>query len=1516
VNAGRQLADLLVRWQAAPGPAAAAAVNDAAAADPAPADAALWRRFLETTGEQPFLAALPDRAARHRWAETVFAAIRHAEFGLADLLDWRVRTNPDVVYLHDLGRPGEPRLTFTQVRRRIRRIAGHLLGPAPLAQPRPCVGILAANTLDGALCDLACLMHDIPVAPLNIQEDTATLAWICDRLAIADLVVDGPDLLQRALDVRDRARVPFVIHLLQPSGGTDLDRIRILEPDLAGLADEEAERRLAGRPRDGLDDPCTVLFTSGSTGRPKGIAFTPFNLVSKRFARAAALPAVGRGEVLLAYLPLYHTFGRYLELLGMLYWGGTYVFAGEPSADSLLAGMRKVRPTGLVSVPLRWQQLRERAEESTGDRAALAAVTGGRLRWGLSAAGWLAPDTFRWFHARQVQLCSGFGMTEGTGGLTMTPPDEYVDESVGLPLPGVRIRIGSEGELQVAGPYIARYLPEDGAPGDLGAGGRDRDAEAWLGTGDLFQELPGGHLQIVDRIKDIYKNNRGQTVAPRKVESRFAGVPGISRTFLAGDGRPYNVLLIVPDEQDAVLGGLDPRGRDHYFHRVVRQANLDLAAYERVVNFAVLERDFSVDRGELTAKGSYRRKEIAANHKALLDDLYRRRTLVWGERRLLVPDWVLRDLGLLEDEIVVAGEALVNRRSGARLRLGPGRRPGWLRIGDLEYRPTEPSQVLDLGLFARQPLLWVGNPELQTFLPCRDGWDARLIGVDEQVLLPARTSDADEAVCPPRREDRLGSLDALCREVLFGEFATARTAVTAREARLPKAPPREAVLIRRRLESLAGHPRLEIRCDAYRILVLDEPEPDYGRYLAAFVASGQPFLCPDSIAAIARDASEPERLLSFRRRLHAYRQHLTWPAAPEVRGIFADLLRLLVDFARNHPENLPTVRRELLCWCLFRQDPPLAQHAHARLDELTTWHRARLQAAAPPREAWADRLAFQDGLEPAEITSLREVLTSTTFLAESVALVFDETFDLADIPPAGVWVSRTLSQPFPSRYRVSINTRSGHHFDLLLVLREDLADPEVMETFQRVAAIRAWPTDTPVLPRLGALRPALGAASLAFASGLSIWDRIRQQGATADAVTAYGARNWRRLLVAGMAVVITAWRHSGREIVPGMVHPANVIVSDRDWQKSDLVISLAGWRRYAGPLDLVRPLLKNFLRLPASHYPALQGLFDDGWLGDAVAEALGPGEGREFLNEIVAALEREPFAEGGPDLVARLRRFARELAVRYRPPLVVERAADRYRRWREMNADPSPRARSDQLESLVRLYRLDREGEPACFTLFRQTYLSEAPDAARRACDQLVARLFRHPDLRASRTVELSDLQAALLDPEDRLALGRLAFPQSAIGHHPAVQSVGDPARGHVVLVTDIADDHGGRYLVREPRDAAEMGRLYRLFLQSGFPLAISEADRHLVVVDRHEHLMGGVVWRIDTAGEPHLDGVVVTDSLRGRGLARVLLEDFSDRLADDGHAVLRTHFSLQGFFEHLGFRVDRQRGGLVKQLR
>jgi long-subunit acyl-CoA synthetase (AMP-forming) len=213
-----------------------------------------------------------------------------------------------------------------------------------------------------------------------------------------------------------------------------------------------------------IDDLATVMYTSGTTGTPKGIQFSQRNLVFKRFARALAIPEIGENDVFLCYLPLFHTFGRFLEMLGCVFWGATYCFLRNPSAEGLLRGMQRHRPTVFISVPKKWMQLHEAITHHADpvhatDEALLEAtrkVTGGRLRWGISAAGYLDPDVFRFFHRQGVELMSGFGMTEATGGITMTPPGEYKESSLGPALPGIEVRLAEDGELCIRGPYVMR----------------------------------------------------------------------------------------------------------------------------------------------------------------------------------------------------------------------------------------------------------------------------------------------------------------------------------------------------------------------------------------------------------------------------------------------------------------------------------------------------------------------------------------------------------------------------------------------------------------------------------------------------------------------------------------------------------------------------------------------------------------------------------------------------------------------------------------------------------------------------------------------------------------------------------------------------------------------------------------------------------------------------------------------------------------------------------------------------
>ena len=321
--------------------------------------------------------------------------------------------------------------------------------------------------MDGACADLACLTFDILVTPINPHFNTENLAWIFDTLQINTVVVETDELRNKLDTIRPLVKKPFHLFLMDPDAQLRGEGESLPGEAMAQLGTKETDAILGGRPRRKILDLATVMFTSGSTGRPKGVQYTIYNLISKRFARAAALPKVGNDEVLFSFLPLYHTFGRYLEMTGMLFWGGTYVFAGNPSLETLLEGLKKVQPTGLISIPRRWQQIKDRCLEEMGEAGEKAArteafrrIVGDGLRWGLSAAGALEPAAFHFFQRHGVELCSGFGMTEATGGITMTPPGGYEDNSVGVPLPGLEARLSEEGELQISGHYIRSSTSE------------------------------------------------------------------------------------------------------------------------------------------------------------------------------------------------------------------------------------------------------------------------------------------------------------------------------------------------------------------------------------------------------------------------------------------------------------------------------------------------------------------------------------------------------------------------------------------------------------------------------------------------------------------------------------------------------------------------------------------------------------------------------------------------------------------------------------------------------------------------------------------------------------------------------------------------------------------------------------------------------------------------------------------------------------------------------------------------
>ena len=1506
------LADLLELLSDADAPAPAlaeAAIRTVAAAEQALAapgvPAETWHRYLDLTRRREFLLALPDLETRTRWAETTFGAVRASGYSFATLLSQRVAAHPERVFLQGSPRPEAPRWTYLQTARRLRAVAAAL---ASLAGEPARVAIVAENSLEAACCDLACLVHGLFVAPLAPHLPESELTPILSRLGANLVVVDSADQLAKVETAAARLPGPIRPVLLDTAARIRRGDAAVLGEEIAKRGPEETERVLSTLRPFALDDAATVLFTSGSTGAQKGFAFSPFNILTKRFARAAALPFVGEGEVLLCYLPLCHTFGRYLELLGSLFWGGTYVFAGNPSLETLLAGLRQVRPTGLVSIPARWQQLYERCQRRLGavagpeeEVAAVREVAGGRLAWGLSAAGFLEPAVFRFFQRSGVALCSGFGMTEATGGITMTPPGQYEDGSVGVPLPGIRVRLTGEGELEIAGPYVAREFGE-AAPSPA--------EESWIGTGDIFRVRPGGHYEIVDRVKDIYKNSRGQTVAPRRVEQLFEGVPGIRRTFLAGDGRDDNVLLIVPDGEAPILADLaSEEDRQEYFARIVAEANLDLAPHERVVGFALLGRDFSPDRGELTPKGSYRRRAIEENFRELLASLYRGTAVRLEGKGLAVriPRWLYRDLGILEGDLVLGDESLDDERRGLSLVLRRTDEPAAVRVGDLDYSIR--GDVVDLGLLAHQPLLWLGNPSLAAFCPLKGGWDLPLGAFSPRVKLPPGRVPTPGAAPARISSPELATFHQVVCEALFGGRDESLQAVGEIEERLHRANQATGAALRRRLEALARHPAAEVRCAAFRILLLDAPAPGAASEMESFLESGLPFLSAGSIDRIAREGLPGERLTALRRRLHGTRAHLPRPLPPAQAGLLADVFTLLVHHVKNHREDYVPVRSELAAWALQEADAGLARTAAARLDELSAWY----QRGIPARASFRGKLAFHEGLSSGERAQIERLFEETGFLEEALELACGETVAPEELDPGGIWITPVATVRRHQLYRAGINTVAGRHHDLLLIIGDDLDVEGVRQTKLWMEALASPADREPVVPAFGGFRPELGALSVGWVDEPTLAMRLWELEQPAPEGT--GMVRWRTPFVRALTAFFSAWEASGRRLVPGAVSPANVVVPRDDFREGTVLLSLAGYRPYDGPWSLVGPMVRNFFEETFALYPRSKTNLRRSWIADACVEALGVAGARVFLDELLGDLGREVPGSLAHTLADELSAERERLDVAFHPPLALLSAIVRFGAWETLEPDAPLSAREAMARGLESVYRLNRFPDIVRYHLHRQTTFAQTDLLARQAFDTLLLAMLHRPGVWPAEMVELADVQAALGSAEERLAFGRLVFPDAASDQVVALAAVGEGAR-HLVATTHIVDRSGSRYLVRDPIDPAELGRLVQLLVKSGVPRAYSEGRRLLVALDEQERVVAGVAYSLLEGAAAQLEGVVVTAALRGRGLSTALLDDLCARLRGLGVEVLTRHIAFRDVPLGRAFHYDRRWRCLVRPCR
>jgi long-chain acyl-CoA synthetase len=538
------------------------------------------------------------------------------------------------------------------------------------------VAIMATNRPEHVLADQGAVHAGATPTSFYFTLPPEQLQYVAGHCEAKVAVLEDRDMLKRWQDIRDG--LPALRYLVVLDGAQDGDGPGVLGWDeLVGrgrdalAADRSAFEDLRGRV--GPEDNATLLYTSGTTGPPKGVLLTHHNLLFECTAlhRRSGLEAGGSS---VSYLPLAHIAERVLSIYVPLAMRSHVWFCPEPT--QAVEYVREARPTLFFGVPRVWEKVRAgiqaklaaeenerkrkiaqravetglevvrrrqrgeavpfglRARHAVLDRLVLAKVRHAigldRCTYASSAASPLAVDVAEFFAAIGLPLVEVYGMTETTGAATGNRPDRIRIGTVGPALPGVEVRLATDGEVLVRGPVnTPGYFRQPEATAGL------IDAEGWLHTGDVGELDDDGYLKIVDRKKELIITSSGKNLSPANIEGLLKEHPLIGQALVYGDDRPYVVALIVLDHELAPAWaarnglGTDDLAALAAHEQVLAEvqlavdaANQRLARIEQVKRFEILPVEWTAESEELTPTLKLRRRIIHAKYAERIDALY------------------------------------------------------------------------------------------------------------------------------------------------------------------------------------------------------------------------------------------------------------------------------------------------------------------------------------------------------------------------------------------------------------------------------------------------------------------------------------------------------------------------------------------------------------------------------------------------------------------------------------------------------------------------------------------------------------------------------------------------------------------------------------------------------------------------------------------------------------------------------------------------------------------------------
>jgi long-subunit acyl-CoA synthetase (AMP-forming)/N-acetylglutamate synthase-like GNAT family acetyltransferase len=1463
------------------------------------------------------------------WPELILNLLESINYTFPKLFKHRMRKYADKVLFTIMESESQKDITWREVDKNVKSICKGLYALLGDNASKKKVAFLCENSIEMVYFDLACLTSGIVNVMIPANSTPDQIEYILKITEPEIIIISRGQLLKKLRNFRKNLLFLKWIILFKKVIPWEKDYISINGLQEKGQnLDESVISDSLNKLK--FSDLVSIMFTSGTTGNPKGIMFSHQNIVFKRFARAMAIPKIGENDIFLSYLPLYHTFGRWFEMTGSIFWNARYVFMENPSVEAMVNNMQRIKPSIFISIPKKWYQLYERVSQTVdlehGDdktiHKVLINITGGNLKWGLSAAGHLDSEIFQFFQHNGVELMSGFGMTEATGGITMTPPGKYLPGSLGKALPGIDLQVANDGELLIKGPYVMMnyFNPEDSDA---------KFEDGWLSTGDIMKMDTEGFIEIIDRKKEIYKNIKGETIAPQKIENFFGEFEFIKNVFLVGDHRHYNTILIYPNYKSTQVNfeNMNQNELYDYFSSVVVSVNKFLASFERIVDYRVIEREFDAAKGELTPKGTYKRSIIEQNFGSIIDPMYGRNytAVLCDNLEIRIQNWFLREKGVTANELNFEKNKLklTDQKWDLTIRI----HKDGIQVGNCLYKINE--KYLDLGKILNNPVLWLGNEQIVNFA----GENIFKWSKNDEVINNIFFSNMiDDKSSYYINKELLQSL-LYKKEYSFFGMHLAALGLSAKKYD-------ESKICVDYLKQLAINNKsgflfyvveilkrstivsnLNVQRNSFCALIELIDDDHFYNVFKKFNDIDTYFINPEVISEIAKMNLSNSKIESLMNLMQVYITMGDMRLVP--------LFGLIGKYGAGHPSKFKIFRQYLVQFQHSTIDEKIRKTArNARLDMRSGFrywlgkvHQIAVDIETGNEYTWDDVVIFEEDIAEEYKTKILQAIKNAAIIREAVFLFSRGIkLQLDDIPLGGIWISLLGKEHEKSVYRVSIQTRFQGSFDFALNVNTGLEYLQITEEVEWLIRSGTVYEGKKLVEDFGGYWDDYDMWSEEFIHGETTGKFLKRVSKQKNESYKKRAKNlWPFFIWSGLSAYIDFWQRTNQTLEIADPSVENIIIPAHDYQTGSRIVSISERKKHKSLLDLLINFYRNFVEQSEEKYEFLKG--DNHWqyIFSAFPDTFGLIKGKQVLNEFCEEVNKQKQTVFYQLLRNELNQFLKDLIENGFIPKTLFFAIRRYKRWLELNKNATSQARASTLSELYNTYNLSQleESFPETRTVFFTKTVFENTNA------ELYEKLKSIIEEQRSTTItndnllkELNSIQKQMkLTEEEQFFLTRLSYPYLKPEDSAEIISLDSGGELRANLVVKYEDLEGNIFSVREPVNPKEITRLHQLYIKNKLQVQFRPEHQFLIAVNERGYLIGGIYYKIIDKQVSHLEKIVVENHYRKKGVSDILMNEFFKRLQNLNFEMVTTGFFRPEYFYRFDFKIERKYAGLVKNL-